>query len=242
MTGLRFAPAPNNLPPLEDRGVHLWRVDLSGEPLPGTDLILDANERRRAARFVFDRDRNRFLRAHHALRVLLGAYLGEPPDGICIESNRHGKPRVVGQPLGFNISHSADCGLIAISKIAEIGVDLEMLRLPSGAGGIAESVFSATERESLADMSNEEFASAFFTCWTRKEAYLKALGVGLMLNPATVTVGVKTNRVRLTRPERGAGEFVDVVSIAERSDRAEAVAVVGGFSDLAIFEYGYSSP
>ena len=146
MTGAHFQTSEAlDPPPLGDRDVHLWRVDLSGDPWLGMYAILDASEQERASRFVFARDRNRYLHAHHALRVLLGAYLCVYPEDVHIEHGQHGKPVLNGQLLGFNISHSADCGLVVISRAVEIGVDLEMLRLPNETRRFAESVFSVSE-------------------------------------------------------------------------------------------------
>ena len=227
----------SNLPPLGDRDVHLWRVNLGGEPPPATDAVLDANERDRAARFVFSRDRNRFLRAHHALKILLGAYLGVPPATVRVVREQHGKPVLVCRSFGFNLSHSDDYGLIVVSRVANVGIDLEMLRLPQDARRLAAAVFSAPELESLALVSDEVLNRAFFTCWTRKEAYLKALGTGLTLDPATVTVGIERDSLRIEAPERHAHQFVDVVSIADDGKCAAALAVVGGYSKMSIFDY-----
>ena len=226
-----------NLPPLGDRDVHLWRVNLGGEPPHAMDAVLDANERDRAARFVFPRDRNRFLRAHHALKILLGAYLGVPPTAVRVVREPHGKPVLACRSFGFNLSHSDDYGLIAVSCVANVGVDLEVLQLPKDARRLAVSVFSAPELESLAGISDEALDRAFFTCWTRKEAYLKALGVGLTLDPSTVTVGLESGPLRIEAPARNAHQFVDVVSIADDGKCAAAIAVVGGYSKLSIFDY-----
>ena len=228
-----------DVPPLEDREVHLWRIDLHGAPWLDTEAILDTSERDRAARFVFPRDRSRYLCAHHAVRVLLGAYLNVPPAVVRIVPNHHGKPMLNDHALGFNLSHSGDCALLAVSRVAEIGVDVEMLRLPREARQLAESVFSAAELETLSNVSDDALETAFFTCWTRKEAYLKALGIGLTANPATITVGLETGLRRIEIAGRDAHQFVDVVSIADHSDRAAAIAVVGGYSSIRIFDYAH---
>lgn len=228
-----------DVPPLGDREVHLWRIDLHGAPWLDTEAILDTSERDRAARFVFPRDRSRYLRAHHAVRVLLGAYLVVSPAMVRIVPDHHGKPMLNDHALGFNLSHSGDCALLAVSRVAEIGVDVEMLRLPREARQIAESVFSAAELETLSSVSDDALETAFFTCWTRKEAYLKALGIGLTINPATVTVGLETGLQRIKIAGRDANQFVDVVSIADHSDRAAAIAVVGGYSSIRIFDYAH---
>ena len=224
-------------PPLGDREVHLWRIDLHGAPWPDTAAILDTSERDRAARFVFPRDRNRYLCAHYAVRVLLGAYLVVSPAMVRIVPDHHGKPMLDDRALGFNLSHSGDCALLAVSRVAEIGVDVEMLRLPHEARQLAKSVFSAAELETLSNLSDDALETAFFTCWTRKEAYLKALGIGLTVNPATVTVGLETGLERIKIAGCDAHQFVDVVSIADHSDRAAAIAVVGGYSGIRIFDY-----
>lgn len=233
---VRFTVA-RNLPPLGDRDVHLWRVNLGGEPPPATNAVFDANERDRAARFVFARDRSRFLRAHQALKILLGAYLGVPPAAVRVVRESHGKPVLACRSFGFNVSDSDDCGLIAVSRVANIGVDLEMLRLPKDARRLAAAVFSAHEREALAKVADEALDRAFFTCWTRKEAYLKALGVGLTLDPSTVTVGLESSPLRIEAPERNAHQFVDVVSIADDGKCAAAIAVIGGYSKLSTFDH-----
>ncbi len=226
-----------SLPPLGERDVHLWRVNLGGEPPPAAAAVFDPHERDRAARFVFPRDRNRFLRAHHVLKILLGAYLGVPPATVRVAREQHGKPVLACRSFGFNLSHSGDYGLIAVSRVANVGVDLEVLQLPKDARRLAASVFSAPELESLARVSDEALDRAFFACWTRKEAYLKALGVGLTLDPATVTVGIESGPLRIEAPERNAHQFVDVVSIADDGKCAAAIAVVGGYSKMSIFDY-----
>ena len=225
--------------PLGEREVHLWRINLHGAPWPDTAAILDTSERDRAARFVFPRDRSRYLRAHHAVRVLLGAYLVVPPAVVRIVPDHHGKPMLNDRALEFNLSHSGDCALLAVSRAAEIGVDVEMRRLPQDARQLAKSVFSAAELETLSNVSDDALETAFFTCWTRKEAYLKALGIGLTANPATITVGLETGLRRIEIAGRDAHQFVDVVSIADHSDRAAAIAVVGGYSSIRIFDYAH---
>ena len=174
------------------------------------------------------------------MRILLGAYVAVPPETITIVLGPHGKPVLDGLPLGFNLSHSADRGMVAISRIAEIGVDVEVLRLPQNARGLAESVFSPAELETLAHVPDKDLTPAFFACWTRKEAYLKALGVGLALDPAKVTVGMDRSRLRISTPGRDSHQFVDVASIAEHDDCAAAVAAVGGYSNYSVFEYDHA--
>jgi 4'-phosphopantetheinyl transferase len=147
-------------------------LELEARPL---ERLLADDERRRAAAFAFDRDRRRFVVARARLRRLLGERLGVAPRAVRISYNPQGKPRLApgyDRDLRFNVAHSAELAVYAFADGAEVGVDVEALREPEDADGIAERAFSAGERRACR-------AFGFFYCWTRKEAYLKALGLGL---------------------------------------------------------------
>jgi 4'-phosphopantetheinyl transferase len=174
--------------------VQVWIVELdTGVPPggggdttePGPELaILSDDERARAARFVRARDRRRFARCRAALREILGALLGEPADSLRFRSFAKGKPELdrglsVIEPLRFNVSHSDNLALIAVSQGREIGVDLERLRPITEAERIVASFFTAAEQEAFAAIPHPERAEAFLRGWTRKEAVLKGLGMGI---------------------------------------------------------------
>jgi 4'-phosphopantetheinyl transferase len=170
------------LPPEE---VHVWRASLHQSRGHFTELmqILSQEEQARAARFHFEADRKRCILGRGALRSLLGHCLGSAADQLHFEYNEFGKPRLAPghQPLDFNLSHSGDWILIALARGRALGVDVERMRQDFASDEIAARFFSANECRVLASVAVEKRCAAFFSCWTRKEAYLKARGDGLSL-------------------------------------------------------------
>jgi len=142
---------------------------------------LSSDERNRSARLRFEHDRRRFVVAHGVSRTLLGRYLGIPAGAVRFVYNAFGKPELSPElgRLKFNLSHSADLALIAIAEGAEIGVDVELIREQSDWAEIARCVFSAAEVDRLNRLPSHLYAKAFFRCWTKNEAYVKARGEGL---------------------------------------------------------------
>jgi 4'-phosphopantetheinyl transferase len=148
---------------------------------PALPDVLDEDERRRASRFMFDRDRRRFVAAHAATRAILGRYLNADPLSLRYEVGERGKPRLVDPPVDvrFNLSHAGERALLAVTVGREIGVDIEQLRVVSNLMQLARSVFSAGEQERLRAASSSELHAVFFRMWTRKESFIKARGDGL---------------------------------------------------------------
>jgi 4'-phosphopantetheinyl transferase len=145
-------------------------------------LLSDA-ERQRASRFVFDRDRRRFTVARAQLRRLLGARSGVRPEAVELSNGTHGKPVLVREcaasNLRFNVSHSDDVAAYAFSPGREIGIDIESVRTIHDAEDIAARFFSHREYEAYLALGPGDRPLGFFNCWTRKEAFVKALGDGL---------------------------------------------------------------
>jgi 4'-phosphopantetheinyl transferase len=173
-------------PPLAPDEVHVWRVALEQPPAGFARLAarLSPDERRRAARFRFERDRRRYQVAHGALRELLAGYLDHETERLVFVEGAHGKPVLApphGAELRFNLSHSGELALCAVSRRREVGVDLEQVRELSDADALARRFFAEAESAALAALPAAERLPAFFRCWTRKEAYLKAVGAGLLL-------------------------------------------------------------
>jgi 4'-phosphopantetheinyl transferase len=165
-------------------GVRIAWVDLDRppEPLARLEAWLSAAERARASRFRFDVDRRRFLAARGLLRRLLAAELDIPPAEVTIEADVHGKPRLGaahGSELRFNLSHAAARGLYGFAVGREIGVDVENLRPLADMDALASTVFSPAEHEEWRSVPPGRRVEAFFAGWTRKEAFVKALGRGL---------------------------------------------------------------
>jgi 4'-phosphopantetheinyl transferase len=156
-------------------------VSLAGEPSASDEALLDAEEQRRSASFVHRADASRFVLAHAALRIVLARCLGIEPSAVRYESGAHGKPHLPtgAAALEFNLSHSAGVGLIAVARGLSVGVDVEEMRDLPDALEIAEAHFSPAERAALRSLPTDERRPAFFYCWTRKEAVIKATGEGL---------------------------------------------------------------
>ena len=165
--------------------VHVWRVatDLAPPRLKRFQQTLSAAERERARRFYFRKDRDRYVAARGLLRTVLSGYLDVAPNQLRLSCNSHGKPALDLESgvdrLCFNVSHSHRMALIAVMRQNEIGVDIERIRPELAYEMIARRFFSPDEVATLLALPEYLRREAFFTCWTRKEAYLKARGDGL---------------------------------------------------------------
>ncbi|HEX4460904.1 MAG TPA: 4'-phosphopantetheinyl transferase superfamily protein [Polyangia bacterium] len=162
--------------------VHVWRLDLAHAAAAAERLWsrLSADEQTRAASFAFTRDRVRFVAARAGLRQLLGHALGRDGARLAFATNRFGKPRLAdGGRLAFNVSHSADRAVYALALDREVGIDVEAIR----AGFLAEAdpahFFAPRELAELRRAPAAEQTDRFFAGWSRKEAYMKARGLGL---------------------------------------------------------------
>jgi len=180
------------LPPLA--GTRLWLVDLDGGSALDDWLCLDADEQARAARFVFEHHRRRYVAAHAALRRLLAVHTGRSLEQVRYLVGEFGKPHLVdGADCSFNLSHSEDVGLIGIADSGDggdIGVDVEVLRPVQDARALAVDNFTPAEQGTLSAANASERDLVFFWGWTRKEACLKAIGSGLSIRPASFEVGL----------------------------------------------------
>lgn len=174
-------------PPRLDAGdVQIWKVNIAPLPAEIPRLLprLTADERERANRFVFDRHRFRYIRARAALRALLGRHLRVPPSDVALTTAPGGKPFLAdtSASLYFNVSHSGDLALIALTKGGEIGIDLEAVRPQADDWvALARRYFAGEEVEALESYTAAERVQAFFRGWTRKEAIVKLLGDGLRM-------------------------------------------------------------
>jgi 4'-phosphopantetheinyl transferase len=160
-------------------GVDIWTVGLrvsSVELARRRDLLSD-QERARADRFHFAKDREAHIAAHGALRLILAKHLNCPAAEILFKEGTNGKPAVAG--LRFNLSHSANLGLVAVTSDRELGVDVEHIDPHRADVSVAHRFFSPSEASALEALPPEQQTVAFLNCWTRKEAYLKAIGLGL---------------------------------------------------------------
>ncbi|HET8912433.1 MAG TPA: 4'-phosphopantetheinyl transferase superfamily protein [Ktedonobacteraceae bacterium] len=166
--------------------VHVWRVSLQqpAEKILQMRQLLSMEERARADRFHFEKDRNHFTVARGSLRSLLGLYLQQPAANLIFQYNEHGKPDLLPRAangLRFNISHSHELALLAFVLDREIGVDLEYQRPNVEFDQIARHSFSPDEQNRLRPLPPNLKQQAFYRCWSRKEAYIKARGKGLWI-------------------------------------------------------------
>ena len=178
---------PENLS-LAESEVHVWLASLEQPeavmlPLKQT---LSSDELLRAGKFHFDKDRHHFIVARGVLRTLLSRYLQVQPAQLQFAYNEHGKPSLdnlmLGKTLHFNLSHSHNLALLAFSYAGSIGVDIEYMRTDLDFEQVARVSFSPREQSLLLALPIEERQHAFYTCWTRKEAYIKGRGQVCHLN------------------------------------------------------------
>lgn len=177
---------PASFPPLTPGTVQVWRVSLDADSGEDADTgeaafaILSPDERTRAERFRRPQDVRRFAQSRCALRRILGQTLRRNPAGLRFDYGPQGKPALAADTtVAFNVSHSADIGLIALRGGGEIGVDIEEVRAGFHGDAIAERFFCAAELDWLRSLPTERRQDGFFRLWTRKEAFLKARGEGL---------------------------------------------------------------
>jgi 4'-phosphopantetheinyl transferase len=180
--------SPPDQPVLGTRDVHVWRASLDS-PLALVERLrqlLSPDEQARADRFHFEIDRRHFTVARGYLRTILSRYLQIAPADVQFSYESHGKPQIASaiphdQKLRFNLAHSGGLALYAFTLVGEIGIDLEHIRPEFTGDDIARRFFSASEVARLDKLPAQARHEAFFNCWTRKEAFIKAKGVGLSL-------------------------------------------------------------
>jgi len=243
MANKREWTSPSVPPTLAKNEVHIWRASQSVEPavLSRLRAHLDSAEKARAERFVFPRDRDRFIVARGLLRELLAGYAGCQPAEIEFEYGPQGKPSLASPSsaavrVSFNVSHSHGLAAYAFALGIPLGIDVERVRADFGGTEIAQRYFAPEEVAELNALPAEARAEAFFLCWTRKEAYIKARGEGLQI-PLT------SFRVSLTpgRPEelRAADGFRwELLSFEPAPEYAGAVVVEGRGMSVRYWEAG----
>ncbi len=186
------APVDWHRPPVRPTAgeVHVWRWQC--DPLGdcwSSLAWLDSRERERYARLVSDELKQRYLVAHAGLRRLLASYCNCDPSEVQYKTSPTGKPSLVNDALQFNLSHTGAFVAVAVST-DEVGIDIEQLRSVSDVDALAARHFTTSEREGLAGSPRASATHDFFRIWTRKEAVLKCLGIGLTHPAAEIDVGL----------------------------------------------------
>jgi len=184
------------IPTIEEDTIHLLRASLDPPPVAMGVLerVISREERARAERFRFGALRRRHVVSRGLLRMVLGEVLDQPPEGVKLVREAHGKPAMASGGLGFNLSHSGDDLLIGLVGEGRLGVDLERVRSFSDLEALARRTFAEEEIAELLALPPDMRARAFFRGWTRKEAFIKAVGGGL-------SIPLTSFAVRLSRGE-----------------------------------------
>lgn len=229
---------------LHENEVHIWKVNLEDNisDIEYFRSILSDDEIKRADRFYFEKDRNNFTIARGLLRIILSEYIKLKPEKIIFSYNEFGKPGIEenlnGQKITFNISHSKNLALYAVSQKRNIGVDIEFMREKVLFREIAERFFSDNEIKELFSLPEEIHKEAFFNGWSRKEAYIKAKGKGLAIPLSEFDVSlspVKPAKLLETRDEKQS--WYDYTLYELKVDNGYKAALVAMGKDLELKFY-----
>ncbi len=239
----RFAWSPHpDAIDLHPHQVDVWRahLNLPDDSLKLLESTLSEDETERAARFHFPADRDRFIAAHGCLRDVLARYLHCEPNQLIFSINQYGKPALHDHKLEFNLSHSGDFALAAVTSEREVGVDIERIRSDMELESIARRYFSQSEVSELLALTSEQRIPGFFNCWTRKEAYIKARGLGLSLPLESFDVSLTPNEPAIfqaTRPDPQEAARWIMLSLDVDPRYAAAVAVEGKDLEFRMWEW-----
>jgi len=250
-----WAPGPAR-PVLGTATCDVWRIDLEALAVAGggdpENSPLDAAERERARRFVFDRHRRWYTAARTALRSIVGGYLGLEPAAVPIELEELGRPRLAPDglpvalreahgaagPLDFNLSHTDGLALLAVAHGGPLGVDVEQLREMNDAEALAKRFFAGDEIDRVLGSAGLARQRAFFLCWTRKEAVLKSTGVGLTVSTRSVHVGATPESRTLDFRSKESVVPLVLHSFEVRDGAFGACAVAPAVTRLAFHDFG----
>ena len=230
-------------PELRDGAVHVWRIRLDRESTPDDWAVLSAGEVARARRFFAEHHRRRYVIAHAVLRRVLATYAGVSASMLQFTAGEFGKPALnaASAPglLEFNLSHSAERALVAVSRRA-VGVDVEQWDVEVEHINLAERFFSPAERAALRQLttSPEQVVAGFFAAWSRKEAYLKASGHGITRGlhhfDVTLTPG-EPARLLADRIEHGAELRWTMTALLVDADYSAAVVAAAPVQEILLF-------
>jgi 4'-phosphopantetheinyl transferase len=232
---------------LEENTVHIWLsyLNLHEARLKHLYPLLSTEEKERSERFKFYKHRKRFIASHGFMRSVLENYIETPAAEIAFSANDKGKPEFDKKThktnVRFNLSHSNNIALLAIGLNHEIGVDIEFLDRKNDWKGIIKRFYTATEQKGILKLSEDQQQKAFFQMWTRKEAYMKVLGLGLHLPPNKFVITVPPAKPALvehlsdkyTQPD--IINFGDIVLPESYGDYCGTFAMLGDISDVNYF-------
>lgn len=230
---------------LSSRYIDIWRVTLDLPPVRVRKYhaMLSGEELERCARFKSEQRRREFIIGRGMLRMLIGKCLDQDPAVFDFSYSEHQKPYLheteLGAPVGFNLTHSHDLALIALTLGRDLGIDLEYLRYDVEFKALARRFFSKQESQSIEAYSNALLPEAFFACWTRKEALLKALGEGIAfgLRDFSVNVDPRIREVALeTHWDPAESTRWSILNLSPGDNYTAAVAASGGKFELRCWD------
>ena len=241
--------APARKPMLGDNDIHVWSapLNISNATLTWFAACLDTDEQARAARFHFDRHRNQFIAGRGWLRTITGWYLRTDPAKLIFKYSDFGKPSISESvetvPLTFNLAHSGELALYAFTLGREVGIDIEVIDPKFASETIAQQFFSPKEVAALLKFPINERPHAFFDCWTRKEAFIKAQGMGLSLPLNQFEVSLEHDQPALLHTAWDAAEAArwSLINIDAAPGYAAALAVRAGQYSLQCFQVNEES-
>lgn len=228
---------------LQTGEVHVWRVELAQPDHLVEEFrkTLEPQEIDRANRFHFERNRRDFIVGRGFLRYIVGRYLETKAEAVRFSYGPYGKPALNGphkdSRLRFNMSHSHGVGLFAFNEDHQLGIDVEHVRADFASEDIARRFFSPLEVETLCALPKEERVAAFFRCWTRKEAYIKATGMGLSqsLDGFDVTLAPEVPAALLRASEDNVSRW-SLFDVEVGEGYAGALAVEGEVAKVRFWE------
>jgi 4'-phosphopantetheinyl transferase len=231
---------------LQPDGVHVWRISLDWSPVQVQAFydVLSPDEQKKADRFHFAADRLRYVTGRGVLRTMLARCTGLDAAHLSFEYGAFGKPSLapgsINMPLQFNVSHSGELVLIALTLGRVVGVDVEAVRDNLDMDRIAASFFSPHEQKALRSLPEHSRSGAFFDCWARKEAFIKAIGGGLSIPLQQFDVCLSPEPetgLLATRPDPNEALRWDIRALPIDPRYRAAVAIEGKGGQLTMFDW-----
>jgi 4'-phosphopantetheinyl transferase len=222
--------------------VHIWLVQTNEERISlDFEDLLSSTEQDRASRFKFETDRRRYVIAHATLRSILSIYVNSPAQELQFDSGPYNKPELAPmhakKKIEFNLSHSHEVAVIAVTRGREIGVDVEWVREDFAFDEVAQRFFTTREVAALHALPHHLQREAFYKCWTSKEAFLKAKGTGLSGQLDEVEIALTDEVVHV----RGAVPNFSLVELSVGGDYKAALVVEGREPRLASYAWEWRS-
>jgi len=232
---------------ITENEVHLWVAHLTVSPprIKQYYPLLSAEEKERSERFVHFIQRKRFIASHGFMRTALASYLNMSAATLKFKREKKGKPVLVTDNndacLHFNLSHSNNLALLAITKNKAVGVDVEFMQRKNEWQKIARRFFTPEEQTSLFSLAENKQQQAFFAIWTRKEAHMKVVGEGLHLAPSKFSVSVPPQAAKFIhyteKTHQQHWQMQDIVFQDMFKEYCGCLSVEGGFDSLKQFVF-----